>query len=292
VFSLRERMKLIVGLGNPGSKHARQRHNVGFMALDAIMARHHIGPARKRFQSEAAEGRIGQVQVLAIKPQTFMNESGRAVGEAARFYRLGIEDIIVLHDEIDLAAGKVRVKRGGGNAGHNGLKSLAAHLGSDFTRVRIGIGHPGSKELVQRHVLGDFAKADAAWLVPLLDAVADHAERLVTGDEANFMNALADAGRGAAQDGTRRTPPAKERPPRAHRARASADSPKQPSQRELARAAAQADRKRAGTARRPPRDNPTAPESAAENGATGDDAHGPFARLRRLLFGAQGPGRT
>jgi len=285
-------MKLIVGLGNPGSKYARQRHNVGFMALDAIMARHHIGPARKRFQSTAAEGRIGQVQVLAIKPQTFMNESGRAVGEAARFYRLGIEDIIVLHDEIDLAAGKVRVKRGGGSAGHNGLKSLAAHLGPDFTRVRIGIGHPGSRELVQRHVLGDFAKADAAWLEPLLDAIAHHAERLVSGDEANFMNALADAARGAPREVAGRTVPARERPRKARGARRAEESPKQPSQRELARAAAQADRKRAGSAGRPSGENPAASEPAPDGDAAGDDAHGPFARLRRLLFGAQGPGRT
>ncbi len=186
-------MKLLIGLGNPGARYARNRHNVGFMAVEAIAERHGIGPWRRRFQGETAEGRIGGEKVLLLKPQTYMNESGRAAGEAARFFKLGPEDMIVFHDELDLAPGKVKVKQGGGHAGHNGLKSLTAHCGADFWRVRIGIGHPGDKAKVTAYVLGDFAKADAEWLNPMLDAMADAAPELVSGNEARFLSDVGQA---------------------------------------------------------------------------------------------------
>jgi PTH1 family peptidyl-tRNA hydrolase len=274
-------MKLLVGLGNPGARYARQRHNVGFMALDAIMARHGLGPGKRRFQGEAVEGRIGGTRILALKPQTYMNESGRAVAAAARFYRIGAGDIIVLHDEIDLAAGRVRVKRGGGTAGHNGLRSIAAQLGPDFTRVRIGIGHPGLKDQVHSHVLGDFSKADGRWLEPLLDAIADNAAVLVAGDDANFMNALAGAGK--PRPGTR-TPPAPAKAPRA-RARRSGGEPRQPSQRDLARAAARPARSRS---REAAPDDPADP-APGDRGARSRRAGGPFQLLRRLFARTQGP---
>ena len=181
-------MLVIAGLGNPGSEYAHHRHNVGFMAADAIARRHSFSPWSKKFNALVAEGRLGGDKVLLVKPQTFMNLSGQAVGEALRFYKLGVEDLIVLYDELDLAPGKVRVKTGGGAGGHNGIRSLDAHCGKDYRRVRIGIGHPGNKELVTRHVLGDFAKADAVWLEPLLDAIADAAPMLVDGDGSGFMN--------------------------------------------------------------------------------------------------------
>ncbi|MEX0956555.1 MAG: aminoacyl-tRNA hydrolase [Rhizobiaceae bacterium] len=181
-------MRIIAGLGNPGQKHQNQRHNVGFMAADAIARRHSFSPWSKKFQGLVAEGNLGGEKVLIIKPQTYMNLSGQAVGEAMRFYKLGLDDLIVLYDEIDLAAAKVRVKTGGGSGGHNGIRSLDAHCGAGYRRVRIGIGHPGVKELVHGHVLGDFAKADADWLEPLLDAVADAAPMLVAGDDNGFMN--------------------------------------------------------------------------------------------------------
>ncbi len=181
-------MLVIAGLGNPGAQYAHHRHNVGFMAADAIARRHNFSPWTKKFSALVAEGRLGGDKVLLIKPQTMMNLSGQAVGEALRFYKLGTEDLIVLYDELDLAPGKVRVKKGGGAGGHNGIRSLDAHCGNGFRRVRIGIGHPGVKELVTRHVLGDFAKADQAWLEPLLDAIADASPMLVDGDDAGFMN--------------------------------------------------------------------------------------------------------
>jgi PTH1 family peptidyl-tRNA hydrolase len=186
-------MKLLIGLGNPGARYARNRHNVGFMAVEAIAERHGIGPWRRRFQGEAAEGRIGSEKVLLLKPQTYMNESGRAAGEAARFFKLSPADMIVFHDELDLAPGKVKVKQGGGHAGHNGLKSLTAHCGAEFWRVRIGIGHPGDKSKVTAHVLGDFAKADSDWLDPLLEAMADAAPALVSGNETKFVSDVAQA---------------------------------------------------------------------------------------------------
>lgn len=181
-------MQLLVGLGNPGSRYSSHRHNVGFMAIEAIAKRHGIGPWRRRFQGEAAEGAIGSTRLILLKPQTFMNESGRAVGDAAHFYKLAVDAIIVFHDELDLAPGKLRVKVGGGNAGHNGLRSISAHIGNDFRRVRIGIGHPGDKDLVHPYVLSDFVKSEMEWVSTLCDAIADNSGTLVTGQDATFQN--------------------------------------------------------------------------------------------------------
>lgn len=184
-------MILFVGLGNPGERYSGHRHNVGFMAVDAVHERYRFGPWKQRFQAQASEGEIGGVKVLLMKPQTFMNESGRAVGEALRFYKLQPGDVVVFHDELDLAPGKLRARAGGGTAGHNGLKSLAAHIGANFRRVRIGIGHPGDKELVLAHVLSNFAKADTQWLEPLMSAIAEAAPHLAQGEEGRFMNKVA-----------------------------------------------------------------------------------------------------
>ncbi len=184
-------MKLIVGLGNPGEKYAYNRHNVGFLALDRIADRHGVGPWRKRFQALAADGEIGGERVLLLKPQTYMNESGRSVGEAVRFLKLDIGDVIVLYDEIDLAPGKLKAKVGGGNAGHNGLRSISAHLDNDYVRVRIGVGHPGQKDRVAGYVLSDFAKADKVWLEPLLDAIADAAGWLAKGNPERLLTEVA-----------------------------------------------------------------------------------------------------
>jgi PTH1 family peptidyl-tRNA hydrolase len=181
-------MHLIVGLGNPGPKYQGNRHNIGFMAVDAIVRRHGFSPWRKRFQGEASEGMLAGGKVLVLKPMTYMNESGRAAGEAMRFFDIDPAQLIVFYDELDLAPGKLRVKLGGGAAGHNGIRSLISHCGPHFVRVRMGIGHPGDKALVQPHVLSDFAKADQAWLSPLLDAVADHVPLLVQGEEGPFQN--------------------------------------------------------------------------------------------------------
>ncbi|MGH6866737.1 MAG: aminoacyl-tRNA hydrolase [Methyloceanibacter sp.] len=184
-------MKLFVGLGNPGAGYAFNRHNVGFMAVDAIAAAHGFPAWRKRFSGLVAEAKLGKERVLLIKPETYMNESGRAVGEAMRFYKLDEDDVIAFHDELDFAAGKVRVKKGGGVAGHNGLKSLTAHIGNDYVRVRIGIGHPGRRDLVTGYVLHDFAKADHDWLEPLLGAVADAAPLLADGANDKFQSQVA-----------------------------------------------------------------------------------------------------
>jgi PTH1 family peptidyl-tRNA hydrolase len=186
-------MKLFVGLGNPGKAYARHRHNIGFMAVDRIAARHDLGPWKKRFHALTSEGSIAGHRVLLLKPQTFMNDSGRSVQDAQRFLKLADADVIVFHDELDLAPGKLRAKTGGGNAGHNGLRSITAHIGNDYGRVRLGIGHPGVKHLVSGYVLHDFAKADAAWLEPLLDAIADAAGRLAAGDEGRFLAEVARA---------------------------------------------------------------------------------------------------
>ena len=188
-------MRLIIGLGNPGRDYARNRHNIGFMAVDEIVRRHGFAPFRAKFQGEISEGRIGGGgdKVLVLKPQTYMNESGRSVLGAMSFYKLAPADILVLHDEIDLAPGKVRVKRGGGHAGHNGLRSLHAHIGDGYGRLRIGVGHPGDKARVAGHVLKDFAKADQAWLDPLLDALAANIDLLLAGDDSLFMTRIADA---------------------------------------------------------------------------------------------------
>src|SRR5215813_3772111 len=186
-------MKLFVGLGNAGSAYAHHRHNVGFMAAERIAARHGLGPWKKRFHGLVCEGPLGNHRVILLKPQTYMNDSGRAVGEAQRYLKIGEGDIYVFHDELDLAPGKIRIKTGGGNAGHNGLRSITAHIGNEYVRVRIGIGHPGAKEQVLRHVLNDFAKADAAWLEPLLDAIAEAAPRLAAGEDARFLTDVARA---------------------------------------------------------------------------------------------------
>jgi peptidyl-tRNA hydrolase, PTH1 family len=183
-------MRLFVGLGNPGSRYARNRHNVGFMALDAIARAHRAGPWRRRFQGEIAEAVIEGERILLLKPETYVNESGRAVGEAQRFFKLELGDVYVFHDELDLPPAKLRVKIGGGNAGHNGLRSVTAHCGNDYHRVRIGIGHPGDKALVHPYVLSDFAKAEEAWVDDLCRACADHAALLARGDDAVFQNRI------------------------------------------------------------------------------------------------------
>ena len=184
-------MKLFVGLGNPGAQYAETRHNVGWMAVDAIADAHGFGPERAKFQGRLREGRLGGDKALVLKPETYMNLSGQSVGAALRFYKLSAADLVVFHDELDLAPGKLRVKDGGGHAGHNGLRSLHQHVGAEYRRVRIGIGHPGDKARVSAYVLHPFAKADAEWLEPLLDGIADGAPALAEGDAAAFQNAVA-----------------------------------------------------------------------------------------------------
>ncbi len=213
-------MKLIVGLGNPGQKYERNRHNVGFLAADKIVEEYGFAPYRKRFRGLIAEGRIGGERTLILKPQTYMNESGQSVGEAARFLKIPEEDVVVLYDEIDLAPGKLKAKIGGGNAGHNGLRSISAHLGNDFIRIRIGVGHPGRKELVSGYVLHDFAKADTDWLDPLLAAIAKAAKPLAAGDLARFT---ADVARDLGSNDQPAPSPTK-KPPRAQKARAKSSS--------------------------------------------------------------------
>lgn len=184
-------MLLLVGLGNPGARYARTRHNIGFMALDEIVRRQNLGAWRNRFKSETAEGFVGTEKVLAMKPQTYMNLSGEAVGDAVRFFKLAPADVVVFHDELDLAPGRLRVKTGGGTAGHNGLRSIDQHIGKDFRRVRLGIGHPGDKRLVHNYVLHDFAKEELAWVEPLCEAVGEEIPRLVAGDAEGFMSRVA-----------------------------------------------------------------------------------------------------
>lgn len=184
-------MVIIVGLGNPGPRYEQNRHNIGFMAVDEIHRRHGaFSPWRKRFQGEMAEGDIDGIRVVLLKPMTYMNESGRSVGELLRFYKADPTDCIVLHDELDLAPGKLRLKLGGGAAGHNGLKSLIAHVGPHFTRLRMGIGHPGHRDQVHSYVLGDFAKSDKTWLDPLLDAIADNFGLLAADKSTLFLNRI------------------------------------------------------------------------------------------------------
>ncbi|MYA87739.1 MAG: aminoacyl-tRNA hydrolase [Boseongicola sp. SB0662_bin_57] len=182
-------MKLFVGLGNPGPKYAGHRHNVGYMAVDRIAADHDFGGWRSKFQGQICDGRMGSGKIMLLKPETFMNESGRAVGEAQRFHKLAPEDVVVFHDEIDLAPGKMRVKQGGGHAGHKGLRSIDAHVGNNYQRVRIGVGHPGRKDAVPFHVLKDFSKADQAWLEDLLAGISDGAPFLAADDIDKFRNA-------------------------------------------------------------------------------------------------------
>jgi PTH1 family peptidyl-tRNA hydrolase len=181
-------MLLFVGLGNPGAKYTRNRHNIGFMAVDEIARRHGFAPWRRRFQGETSEGTLDRERVILLKPTTYMNDSGRAVQEAANFFKLGMDEVVVFQDELELPPGKMRVKVGGGIAGHNGLRSISSHIGNDYRRVRLGIGHPGVKELVHHHVLSDFAKADDPWVTALCEAVADNAGQLAAGHDSTFQN--------------------------------------------------------------------------------------------------------
>jgi PTH1 family peptidyl-tRNA hydrolase len=208
-------MKLFVGLGNPGAKYAGHRHNIGYMAVDRIAEDHGFAPWRSKFQGSICEGRLGREKVLLLKPETFMNRSGQSVGEAMRFYKLTPEDITVFHDELDLVPGKARAKQGGGHAGHNGLRSLHAHIGPDYARMRLGIGHPGHKDRVASYVLSDFAKSEQDWLDDLLRGISDGAVHLAEGDAGKFMNAVAQR---TAPPRSSKGPPAKaspdpERPP-------------------------------------------------------------------------------
>ncbi len=261
-------MKLFVGLGNPGAKYASNRHNIGFMALDRIQARLAAGPWRSRFQGHASDASAGGKRLLLLKPHTYMNESGRAVAEAVRFLKIAPADVIVFHDELDLAPGKVRVKIGGGHAGHNGLRSIAAQIGAEFVRVRIGIGHPGAKELVSGYVLHDFAKSDAAWVEPLLDKVADDCAVLAAGDVARFQALIGQSasgeagglprgrggagGKGASEPATISGAGGSRGTRAAHAAKQGrAVGPNRPSQRDLARRAA-AHREAVTEIRRPP----------------------------------------
>lgn len=197
-------MLVIAGLGNPGAQYARNRHNIGFMAVDAIAERRRFGPFRARHQGLTADGLIGDERVMLLKPQTSMNESGRSVGEALRYLKLDLGALLVIHDELDLAPGKIRVKVGGGDAGHNGLRSITAHLGPAYKRVRIGIGHPGDKALVHNYVLNDFAKSESGWVEAVCHAIAEAAPLLAAGRDASFQNkthlALEAAGFGEKDD--------------------------------------------------------------------------------------------
>jgi PTH1 family peptidyl-tRNA hydrolase len=181
-------MLLFAGLGNPGSRYAGNRHNIGFMAVEAIARAYKAGPWRRRFQGEATETTIGGERVVLLKPETFMNESGRSVSEAQRFFKIALADVVVFHDELDLPPAKLRVKLGGGNAGHNGLRSITAQCGNEYRRVRLGIGHPGAKELVHPYVLSDFGKAERDWVVDLCDATAEYAPLLAAGDDSAFQS--------------------------------------------------------------------------------------------------------
>lgn len=187
-------MLLLAGLGNPGESYQHNRHNIGFMAVDAIADAHGFGPSRLRFRGQVREGvlkaKSGPVKAIILKPMTYMNESGTAVQEAVAFHKLSLDQVYVVYDELDLAAGKVRVKRDGGNAGHNGLRSISSHIGNAYWRVRLGIDHPGEKERVQGHVLGNFSKGERVWLDPLLQAIADAAPYLADGDDGGFMNRI------------------------------------------------------------------------------------------------------
>jgi len=184
-------MKLFVGLGNPGTKYAGNRHNIGFMAVDRIADDHGFDAWRGKFHGAVAEGRLGSEKVLLLKPETFMNKSGLSVGEAVNFFKLDPKDVTVFHDEIDLAPAKLRVKQGGGHAGHNGLRSLHAAIGDSYQRVRMGVGHPGNKDAVPHYVLKDFAKADQDWLDDMLRGISDGAADLAAGDTGRFQNAVA-----------------------------------------------------------------------------------------------------
>jgi len=183
-------MLLLVGLGNPGKQYEHNRHNIGFMAVDEIIYRHNFSEAKSKFQGMISEGRLGNEKVLILKPMTFMNLSGKSVSEAARFYKIPSENIFVFYDELDLAEGKIKFKTGGGNAGHNGLRSMDQYIDKNYNRIRIGIGHPGDKERVTVHVLGNFSKTDQSWLEPLIDAIGRSADKLTSGDGVDFLNEI------------------------------------------------------------------------------------------------------
>ncbi len=184
-------MLLLVGLGNPGAEYARNRHNIGFMAVEEIARRHGFSPWRKRFQGQTADGTVAGDKVMALEPLTFMNVSGQSVVAALQFFKLKPENVVVIHDELDLPPGKIRVKKGGGHGGHNGLRSIDSHIGKEYWRIRLGIGHPGNKDMVSGYVLHDFAKADQVWLDPLIDAVADSFPLIVKGEAEKFMTKVA-----------------------------------------------------------------------------------------------------
>lgn len=186
-------MKLLVGLGNPGARYQMNRHNIGFMAIDRIAADHGFSPWKKAFHGMVAEGRVGDEKVILLKPETFMNLSGQAVQAAITFHKMPLSDVMVFHDELDLAPGKMRVKQGGGHAGHNGLRSIHGHLGDAYGRIRLGIGHPGHKDMVAHYVLHDFAKDDQAWLAPLLDGISRGLPALLAGDAGTFGSSVAQA---------------------------------------------------------------------------------------------------
>jgi peptidyl-tRNA hydrolase, PTH1 family len=186
-----DRLHLIVGLGNPGPKYARNRHNIGFMALDAMARRWNAKPWKSKFQAEITDITVDGERVLLMKPQTFMNESGRAVGEAMRFHKIALADVAVFHDELDLAPARLRVKTGGGNAGHNGLRSITAPCGNDYPRIRMGIGHPGDKDMVHSYVLSDFAKSEEGWTEDMCRLSADLLPRIIAGDGERFQNDVA-----------------------------------------------------------------------------------------------------
>lgn len=225
-------MILLVGLGNTGAQYARNRHNIGFMALDRIAADHGFGPWKARFQGLTAEGRLGDTRVTLLKPQTFMNLSGQSVGEALRYLKLPPEACTVLHDELDLAPGKLRLKTGGGHAGHNGLRSMIQHIGDGFHRVRLGIGHPGHKDAVAGYVLRDFAKADEDWLDDLMRGISDGAPALAAGDGPRFQNAVAARTAPARNQGRERPAPvAPAAPPPAAAAPAPSEDHRSPLQR-------------------------------------------------------------
>lgn len=208
-------MKLLVGLGNPGADYARNRHNIGFMVADAIAEEHGFGPWKNKFQGQICDGTLNGEKCLLLKPSTYMNESGRSVAEAARFYKIDLDDVTVFHDELDLAPAKVRVKTGGGVAGHNGLKSLTQYIGNDYVRVRIGIGHPGDKSRVHSHVLKDFSRAEMEWVTPLVEAIASTTPTLVSGSTSSFMNevSLAAGPKSAKPANKKKDQPAEKRQP-------------------------------------------------------------------------------
>lgn len=183
-------MLLLVGLGNPGKQYEHNRHNIGFMAVDEIIYRHNFSKPKSKFQGMVSEGRLGNEKVLILKPMTFMNLSGKSVSEAARFYKIPSENIFVFYDELDLAEGKIKFKTGGGNAGHNGLRSMDQYIDKNYNRIRIGIGHPGDKARVTGHVLGNFSKADQSWLEPVIDAIGRSADKLTSGDGVDFLNEI------------------------------------------------------------------------------------------------------